>query len=260
MPDLKFSETNVLIDEKHSHKILGYYHGDTKFQLQKNIKQVDEKYLKKEIEYKFNAQGYRTKDFDELEKDFVLIFGCSHTEGVGNFFDDIWCSQLCKQKGIDFLNLAKAGTGADIQYLNTLQYLKNRYPLPRCVIYQWPQSFRRSFCYMQDNDLVLKHHNINNKTEQKDTKWFLKRYCVESGEMSLDNYVSFNSSNVLWDLFEVPVLNWTWEGDFDSDRMKQDLIVVKTEDTGRARDMMHDGVGIHTQVKDQLSAHIDKLL
>ena len=57
--------------------------------------------------YKFNECGYRTKNIDDLDKDFALVFGCSYTEGVGLYQKDIWCEKLCKELEIAIFNLAK---------------------------------------------------------------------------------------------------------------------------------------------------------
>jgi len=255
---LSFVENDILIDKDRKNRTLKGFSEAEYEDFEKNKHLVNPVYLERDIEYKFNTHGYRTKNIQDLEQDFVLIFGCSHTEGIGNFEDDIWCSQLLQKKSIDFLNLAKQSTGPDIQYLNTLQYLKNKYPLPRLVIYQWPQTFRKSFAYKSNDSLIFKHHNVHNKVEKKDTQWYLTRYCIETGEMEANNYIHYYSANSLWNMLNVPVLNWSWTGDFDN--VFENLHMIETEDTGRARDLMHDGPDIHRQVADQLNPLIDKLL
>lgn len=258
MTNLVFNENSILVDSQRKGITTTFWDNNEYTIFKKNQKKVDPVYLERDIEYCFNSQGYRTKEIKNLDKEFVLVFGCSHTEGVGNFEEDIWCSQLLTNKGIDFLNLGKAGSGPDIQYLNTLQWIKNNYPLPVLVIYQWPQTFRKSFSYKKREKIFLKHHNVNNSIEKKDTEWYLKRYCVEEGEMTVNNYKDYASSNLLWNLIDVPVLNWTWQGDFETDY--DNLNIIETEDTGRARDLMHDGPDIHRQVADKLTPIIDKLL
>ena len=255
---LDFKPDDILIDVERQNVVSKGFDNQEYKQFEKNKKHVNPIYLERDIEYRFNKQGYRTKNIDDLEDNFVLVFGCSHTEGVGNFVEDIWCSQLLNPKGIDFLNLGKAGSGPDIQYLNTLQWIKNKFPKPILVIYQWPQTFRRNFAYKGNNSLYLRHHNVNNKVEKKDTDWYLKRYCIELGEMEINNYAHYHNCNLLWSMLEIPVLNWSWTGDFE--REYENLHMIDTEDTGRARDLMHDGPDIHRQVADQLSPLIDKLL
>jgi len=258
MPDLEFNEKEILIDKERKNACLKGWDSEEYDIFLRHKKNVNPIYLEDDIIYEFNQEGYRTKEIKNLDKQFVLVFGCSHTEGVGNFEEHIWCSQLLNPKGIDFLNLGKAGTGPDIQYFNSLQWIKNAYPVPSLVIYQWPQTFRKSFAYEKSNSVVFKHYNVTTKYQKKDTDWFLKRYCIEKGEMIANNYNCYFSANMLWQHVGVPVLNWTWEGDFD--RQYQDLHIIDTIDTGRARDLMHDGPDIHRQVADKLSPLVDKLL
>lgn len=259
MSRLVFEINSILIDKDHVNVCQTYYQPEELAEFEKNKHKVNPIYLEKDIEYKFNSLGYRTKNVTDLDNEFVLIFGCSHTEGIGHFNNDIWCNQLCDRINIDRLNLGKAGTGPDIQYYNTVQYIKNKYPLPRLVIYQWPQTFRKSFSYVQDKELILKHHNVNNETEKQDTDWFLKRYCEEPGEMLINNYFFFTACNELWKSINIPVYNWSWSGDFEM-QYDSSLHLIETVDTGRARDMMHDGPDIHSQVVDQIIEDIDKLL
>ena len=258
MADVEFLSNKILIDRYHRNKTAKSYNDAEYRQFQRQKKLVDPKYLERDIEYRFNDEGYRTKNIDELDQDFVLVFGCSHTEGIGNFEEDIWCSQLLSRLGIDFLNLGKAGTGSDIQYLNSMQWINNDYPMPKAVIYQWPQTFRKSFAYKYKKSIELRHHNVNTGMEKRDTAWYLKRYCVDAGEMLINNFSNYHSSNLLWNSHRVPVLNWSWTGDFDYDF--ENLHMIETEDTGRARDLMHDGSDIHKQVADQLLPLVDRLL
>ena len=43
---------------------------------------------------------------------FVLVFGCSYTEGVGMFEETLWCNILAEKYNFNVINLAKAGTGS----------------------------------------------------------------------------------------------------------------------------------------------------
>lgn len=256
---LHFHRSSILIDRDLIDKELLWYGEDNYKNFKLNKRLLNSKYIEKEITYKFNQNGYRSKNFDEVDNDFVLIFGCSHTEGVGLHNEDIWCNQLCDRIGIDRINLGKSGTGADIQYINTMQYIKNNYPKPKLVIYQWPQSFRRSFAYELEDGVVLQHVNVRGKAEKLDTEWFFHRYCAKSSqEQYIDNYTAFTISNMLWEKENVPVFSWNWREDFNLQHPNNRSI--DTIDTGRARDMKHDGPDIHNQVVNLIYKDIDKLL
>lgn len=262
---LKLEKNDLLIDLGLVNHVGEFQHLDEKKDFEKHKKITNPYYLgDKKIEYRYNNKGYRTKNIEDLDKDFVLLFGCSHTEGIGHFYEDIWCNVLLDRIGIDRLNLAKAGSGPDIQYYNTLQYIKCKYPKPKMVIYQWPESTRKSFSYFEDNGYFLKHHHVTSKTATKDTKWYLRRYCTDRSELETNSYFWYTASNLLWQQLGVPVYNWSWTFDFESQLI--DLRLVETWDTNydriksRARDRMHDGPEKHKQTADSIFKDVDNLL
>jgi len=260
MHELYFTPDSILEDIENKSKTMKFYSSDSKVEFVRNQRVIDPKYHQSDIEYSFNSHGYRTREFaDVKDNEFILVFGCSHTEGVGLHEEDIWCSQLCNALGIDKINLGKAGSGHDVQYLNTVQYIKNKYPMPKMVIYQWPQITRRGFSFVKDNSIEISHYTVSGTSDDKlNSKWYLKRYCGEPGEREMLAYSNYTAANELWKAHGVPVYNWTWLGDFES--MFVDLKEVETKDTGRARDMMHDGADIHSQVVEQIKPDIDKML
>mgnify|MGYP003322559072 FL=1 len=72
---------------------LDWYQGDTQTNYAQTNK-PDWNYYDSEgkLKYKFNSLGYRTKEFNNLHMDpYMLVFGCSYTEGVGLYEEEIWC-------------------------------------------------------------------------------------------------------------------------------------------------------------------------
>ena len=262
---LKFDPDDLLIDLGLINLVGPFKNNDEKIKFEKNIKKVHPRYLEEDNSfYQYNNKGYRTKNIENLDKEFVLIFGCSYTEGVGLHNNHIWCNVLLDNIGIDRLNLAKAGTGPDIQYYNTVQYIKCNYPKPKLVIFQWPESTRKSFTYYEDNNLFLKHHHTASKTATKDTKWYLRRYCMDQSELQTNNYFWITAATMLWNQIGVPVFNWSWQGDYYNDYYN--VKYVQTSNTGydklknRARDCSHDGPEKHKQTADILFKDVDNLL
>ena len=215
------------------------------------------------LEYNFNSLGYRTKELTGLNNDYILVFGCSYTEGVGLYEHQIWCNKISKMYGIDVINLAKAGTGPDIVALNTQLFIKNKFVLPKCVLIQWPHSSRKSFAYVErklfSNTIRLEDRNINfvpdgteEEYEMMDSVWYHKRWAHEEGQMNYENLYHLNSVNNIWNALGVPVHNWTFQADFKTRYDKDMVQTVKTKMTGRARDMAHDGESIHNQVVAQI--------
>lgn len=261
MSDLHFDPDSILVDRAHRGKTMPFYSSDSKVGFVRNRRKVDPKYTADNVEYKFNSLGYRTCEPEVLEEhNFILFFGCSHTEGVGLHEEDIWCSQLCNEIGIQKFNLGKGSSGPDTQYLNTIQYIKNKYPMPKAVVYQWPQITRRNFSCIDENHgiRVCPHTASSPETEKVNERWYKKRFLMDSGEREMLGYFSVTSCSLMWQMLNVPVLNWTWCGDFESDFVE--MLRVETECTEKARDMMHDGTDVHRQAKEQVKPHIDKLL
>jgi hypothetical protein len=116
----------------------------------KKEKGPDWYYYDNEIEYKFNSWGYRAKEFDDLDDDYLLTFGCSYTEGVGLHYDDMWSTKLSKTLDLDIFNLGAGGTSPDFQMYNTILFFNHVLKLnklPKLVVYQWPEIHRIVYAF-----------------------------------------------------------------------------------------------------------------
>lgn len=216
--------------------------------------------------YNFNSLGYRTSEFDNLPQDYVLVTGCSYTEGVGLYEEEIWCNQLGKELGFTVVNLAKAGTGPDIVNFNMQLFVKNKFVKPKAVIVQWPQRTRKTFGYLHKEGLHLNDRNVqwtdqlNDDTAERyemlDSQWYFKRWAMEEGQQEYENMIHINSVNNIWNALDVPILHWTFQGDFQTRYNKHLVKVVPTEMTGRARDNAHDGADIHRQISEAIKDNV----
>ena len=262
----------ILVDTEAKSQTLKFWSSDTYELYNKKNKPGWEYEDSEDLVYEFNEWGYRTKNIDDLDKDFALVFGCSYTEGVGLYQKDIWCEKLCKELGIDVFNLAKQGTGPDISYMNTMLYVKNLIKhKPRLVIYQWPQIFRKTFTYTNGSNnsnlsLNLTNHNINTDVSNEDSNWYKNRWLKEDGEMYKDSFFNFYSTDILWKALDVPVYHWTWSGDFEIGGennlpfLDNEVRIIMNKSNDRARDNAHDGKQIHSDVVDFLIDDVRKLL
>ena len=268
----------ILVDDEAKSQTLKFWSSDSKESYSKNFKSGWEYENSEDLVYEFNEWGYRTKNIDDLDKDFALVFGCSYTEGIGLYQKDIWCEKLCKELDIDIFNLAKGGSSPCISYMNTTLYVKNliRYK-PKLVICQWPQAFRRTFSHLQEKsekvimadeyDLKMVGYNINTEASNMDMSWFKDRWLKEDGEMYKESFFNFYSTDILWKALDVPVYHWTWSGDFTNKYDKpfgfiedDKIRVIKNKSNDKARDNGHDGKQIHSDVVDFLIDDIRKLL
>ena len=182
-------------------KTLNWYCGDDLENYNKHNKKGWDYYDSADrLKYKFNSQGYRTKELTDVKDDYMLAFGCSYTEGVGLYQEEIWCEKIAKLYDLDVINLAKAGTGPDIVALNNQLFVKNKFKLPKCVVIQWPNSTRKSFAYHErqwlKNTLRLEDRNVNWEIDPEvapdvhqtlDTEWYFNRWIDEKGQRNFEN-------------------------------------------------------------------------
>lgn len=209
------------------------------------------KYPNWPITYKFNSLGYRTKELNELDENFMLTFGCSYTEGIGLRTDQIWTHHISQHLNLDLFNIAKQSTGLDMQALNTLLWNSNNLPKPKLVIVQWPQKTRKRFGFKKEDKIII---NDMSETNTHDGKWWARRYIMDTGEMSVNIYSWFESFNNTWKLAGVPVLNFTWDDDIEEElfHSRYKLWTIRPETLDKARDEAHDGPMFHIETADAL--------
>lgn len=111
-------------------------------------------YRTEQIVYKYNSYGHRCVELENLEKDYLLFAGCSHTEGVGLPLERTYCYQVAKHFNKSYYNLSVGGTGPDIVMLNIIGFFSMVKHRPSKVIIQWP-DFHRFFHLNEDNTLKI---------------------------------------------------------------------------------------------------------
>lgn len=251
----------VIQNRYQSNKILNFHSSDREFEFPINKEKMGEDwyYYDKEIEYKFNSWGYRSKEFTDLSDDYILVFGCSCTEGIGLHFDDMWSTKLGKKLNLDVFNLGMGASGVDYQFHNTIMFhnflLKTR-KFPKLVVYQWPSDYRTSAMFLNkqsktkelDVEFFSPHYR---KIDDRDDMnsffdWYMHGFVDNKGELTKQNGLYPMISNNLWKSLNIPVLNWTFGVDFVPDEQKifgNEYIIHSVFDlTGvLARDLGHNG-------------------
>jgi hypothetical protein len=243
-----------LIYEETRNQTINFYSTDDEETFYKNNKKLGKewKYHNSTIEYKFNSSGYRTKEITDLNKDFLLTFGCSYTEGVGLHQNELWCEDIAKHINLDLYNHAKQATGIDIQYYNAMLWNMNQMPKPKLVIVQWPYKTRKSFGRRENSHSI--YISDLSGTSTADGKWWGKRYIQDTGEMELNVLFWIESFNNVWKLAGVPVLNFTWDHDLSEHltRSKYQMYYIKNKNRDKARDLSHDGNLFHFETARKL--------
>lgn len=215
-------------------------------------------YSNKEIDYNFNSWGYRTKEFIDLNQDYLITFGCSCTEGIGLHYDDLWSTKLGKILNLDVFNLGNGGTGADYQTYNTIllfNYILKTKRFPKLVVYQWPEKHRIAYAFKSKNHMSLELELFTGALPEEwypqnsleYGKWYYHSYLENMGELIKNTNICPMIVDALWKSVNVKVLHWTYGEDFKL-LMKDsfvsnnvDLMHVVDDSEVKARDCSHNG-------------------
>jgi hypothetical protein len=241
-----------------SNKRLKFTQTDSEEKFYENRKKfgVDWYYYNKDIDYTYNSWGYRTKEFSELNDDYILVFGCSFTEGIGLDYDDIWASKLGKKLNLDVFNLGIGGSGPDTSSYNTILFqnfiLKNK-KFPKYVVYQWTFENRTSFMIHNEYDsLNIETFSVSYpkdsypKNHKKYYDWYIHSFIENGGELIKQNNLASMLCNNIWKSMNIPVYHWTWDDDFilrNPEFFNNSLIIEQINDKFefKGRDVTHNG-------------------
>lgn len=119
--------------------------GDQETVLAANLKKMPFNwyYRDREITYTFNSLGHRSKEIKEIDLDnYVLVTGCSNTEGVGVELELTYPYLLARKMQCDYYNLAIGGSGIDVLIHNLVVWFSTVKKKPKAVIIQWPDYTR----------------------------------------------------------------------------------------------------------------------
>lgn len=119
--------------------------GDEEEPFLENLKkQPDDWYYRNtDITYSYNEYGHRCNNISDLNLgNYILFTGCSHTEGVGLELEKTYAYQVAKELGVDYYNLAMAGTGIDTMMYNLNMWFLLVQQKPKYLFVQWPDETR----------------------------------------------------------------------------------------------------------------------
>jgi len=240
------------------------------------------KYTDGSLTYTFNNLGYRTPAINTFkDNEFILVFGCSYTEGVGLHEEDLWHSHLSLERGLPIMNLAIGGTGGDIIRLNSVLYNKNSLPKPKFVVFQWPGDHRRMFAsdsahHIDPNSPSVgkegEHDDSDNeysipKYREADIEWYRNRYVPYVHEAQQAVFQNYITANTVFNLRGVPTYNWQYAADRTENKdnvllqgQQLDLVSIQGSARPMARDMMHPGAAGQLSTYSQIQHAIRKIV
>lgn len=118
----------------------------------------------KQIEYKVNLQGCRSKNFSEIkDKNVIIGIGCSITFGVGLNQQDTWIHKLAEALDCEYVNISAPGCSTFVQSLLCTEYILEEFTNVKGVYLFTPPPGRLDligFEHVSDMDKDIKNRNM----------------------------------------------------------------------------------------------------
>lgn len=105
------------------------------------------------IDYKINAQGFRSSEFDN-SPGFIAL-GCSFTCGIGLPCEQVWPSMVARATGLNAWNLGIGGCGLDTCFRLLYNYIDALNPKFVMLLAPDPDRFE---LHLQGTPLPIMHH------------------------------------------------------------------------------------------------------
>lgn len=219
-----------------------FYSQDTENKLYDNTKRfaangIHWEYADKYIHYNFNNQGYRTKDWNNIDwENSIVLHGCSFIVGEGLAEEDTISAQLSNLTGKYVVNLGISGSGIMLNAHNSVMLCKNL-PTPAAVVQVW-SGINRIELYTEDS-LLLCVPGTYGKPDR-----YMGKYCDEYYKNWIhiqENYITqlwfhINSTRLLWES-KTKYYECTLHGETAN---KLNLAMAPIVDY--ARDLQHPGI------------------
>lgn len=194
---------------------------------------ADWEYRNTKVSYSLNKQGYRTKEWDDINwSASTLMIGCSNTLGLGITEKDTACSILEKELGYPFINLGVVGSSNHLIFYNSMRLLENGIK-PKSVILLFSDPSRYTHFNIKDDYIIPLGH------------WSLKDKDLSTYYYNYSNHLNCNihgtmmalAAEALWKSRNVPTLAYSAYPNSLEDKFK---ILPERIDT--AREINHPGV------------------
>lgn len=214
---------------------------DSKENYYKCVSEIEDWYYKDvEITYKFNKHGHRCKNIDEIDLDnYILITGCSHTQGIGLELEKTYAYLLSSKLGCDYYNMAIPASGADVAQHNILNWYYTISKKPKLIVIQWPDHSRFVSYNPEYQNLIPRG------TWQKENE--VEKFIVDCENSGAFYARKKLNTDLLFNMIDSPLIRFNYGGQvaYESDPIKMRRIDV-------ARDLSHSGIKSHETVTEML--------
>jgi hypothetical protein len=151
-------------------------------------------------QHEMNTELHRTIDPSDITDPYILVCGCSNSQGEGVTMEQTYAHLLSKKLNIPVYNISISGSGCDFISLNIMNWISN-FPIePKLVIIQW--SFPSSrFLFSENNHQYLlgpwivndnfRHNLWSAKSELKKVYHDNNHRILEISKSSRNSLLSF---------------------------------------------------------------------
>lgn len=226
--------------------------GPARFEENKQKSAPDWRYLTKEVEYKVNSSGFRTKEFKDIDwQNSIVLLGCSCTFGIGLAEDETIAYKLENLLGKTVINLGIPG-GSNPLILNVMSLLREKFPVPAGIVTNWSTGDR--FPYYFKYDILNVGPWFSTAVEGKDlirddvniSKLWENRYLSRYNEQCESYYIAKNASAIWKGLTKYITISQFTDA---AHAMRVDEFFKIDLD---ARDLLHPGDGSTTEIAEYL--------
>jgi len=194
-----------------------------------------------EISYVRNNNGHRCKNIEDIDLDnYILVIGCSQTEGIGLKIEDTYPYLLSKNLNCDYYNLGICGTGIDVLNYNLVTWFTKIKKPPKLLIVQWPNQVRMTLLNYPKHRIEYSPHGIWS-SHYKDIEEFL----VLGEQINFFKTTKTLTKNIIRNIATCPIIEVSTSFDGSSD---VDIILTQVDyarDHNKKQVYGHLGVESH---------------
>jgi len=229
-------------------KIMGskkynYCHGDSRYEKIESSNGIHRSEM--------NSEFHRTISPDAITSDYILVCGCSQSQGESVALEKTYSSVLQKTLGIPVYNMSISGSGCDFISANIQEWCSNFPIKPKHVVVQWSHIDTRMY---HEKDEMLYH--LGPWTIDKNFKHNLwkKEHELQSIYISNMNKLNERSTKFRLELVEFlnsHSINFTEFKCGDHDNVFSDVATIQKLDAGS--DGSHMGEKSHQTLAETIS-------
>jgi len=189
----------------------GYYDSEEKFLENCKTQPADWEYRHKKLTYTLNSNGYRAPEWNKVNwNNSYLIFGCSHTFGVGIDVSETLAVQIEHIIQKPVINLGVGGGSVQHILSNSIELI-NKGVRPRGVIIFWP-TVERTLWWGREWAVAMGPWLLRPaSTASLEEKAFYKHWITDDNAVH-QGTVFAKACELSWKSCGTPVYTWDLTG------------------------------------------------